>query len=215
MSNNKETTLNKDATQNLVPIREIRNGVVVLEDNTVVSVLMISSMNFELKSYDEQIAVIKSFKSFLSLLEFPIQISIQSRKMDIKPYLQLLDDELEKKDNPLMITQITEYINFIREFTNEVDIMSKNFYLVITYSPSKSKNTDKKGGILTKVFSVFKKENKFNFLSKKSFEDYRLQLEQRSNILASGITRIGLKIERLSTTELIELYNNIYNPKDN
>ena len=92
MENNK-TTLKNDATQNLVPIREIRNGVVVLEDNSLVSVLMISSMNFELKSYDEQIATIKAFKSFLSLLEFPVQISIQSRIMDIEPYLQSLNEQ--------------------------------------------------------------------------------------------------------------------------
>jgi len=207
--NNQRVEISSDATQNLVPIREIRNNIAILEDNSLVSVLMVSSMNFELKSYDEQIATIRAFKSFLSLLEFPVQISIQSRRMDIKPYLQSLEEQLSIKENPLMRTQISEYINFITEFTQDVDIMKKNFYLVVTYTPSTSSG---KKGFLEKLTSFIKKDKKYNFLDPKLFEEYRVQLEQRVDILSSGITRIGLNIESLSTSQLIELYNNIYNP---
>jgi len=207
--NKQGTEIRDDATQNLVPIREIRNNIVILEDNSLVTVLMVSSMNFELKSYDEQIATIKAFKSFLSLLEFPVQISVQSRRMDIKPYLQSLEEQLAVKENPLMRTQISEYINFITEFTQDVDIMKKSFYLVVSYTPSTASG---KKGFLNKLTSFIKKDKKFNFLDPKLFEEYRLQLEQRADILSSGITRIGLNIEALSTAQLIELYNNIYNP---
>lgn len=212
---NNEGSIGKDATQKLVSIREIRNNIAILDDESLVVVVMVSSMNFELKSYDEQIATIKSFKSFLSLLEFPIQISIQSRKIDINPYLESLEYQLLEKKSPLMKTQISEYINFITEFTKEVDIMQKSFYLVVNYSPARIKSASsskKNSGFLGNIISIFKKNKKYNFLDNKKFEEYRLQLEQRVNILVSGITRIGLKTDMLSTKELLELYNNIYNP---
>ena len=122
------------ATQEFVPIKEIRNGVVILKDNSMRAILMASSINFALKSEDLQESIIMQFQNFLNSLDFSVEIFIQSRRLDIRPYLAQLEERYKTQLNELMKVQTREYINFIHEFTDGSNIMTKHFFVVVPYA---------------------------------------------------------------------------------
>ena len=119
--------LNAKATQEFVPIKEVRDGIVVLKDGGLRAIVLANSINLSLKSDDEQRATILQFQNFLNTLDFSVQISIQSRKLDIRPYLLLLENRMKVQSEPLLKLQTKEYIEFIKNFTESVSIMTKNF----------------------------------------------------------------------------------------
>src|SRR5437762_3399374 len=122
------------ATQSFVPVQEVRSGVIILKDGSYRGILMCSSLNFALKSEDEQKAIIGGFQNFLNTIDFSVEIVVHSRKTDIRPYLALLDERTGAQTNELMRVQLREYINFIRNFIEGSDIMTKTFYVVVPYS---------------------------------------------------------------------------------
>ena len=127
---------NAKAAQDFVPIKEVRDGVIILKDGSLRTMLMASSINLALKSNDEQQAVIAQFQNFLNSLEFTVQFFVESRSLDIRPYIALLEDRLSEELDDLMKLQIREYITFIRDFTERANIMTKNFFIVVPYDPA-------------------------------------------------------------------------------
>ena len=125
-----------DAAQNFVPVKEVRDGVMVLKNNSLRAVSMVSSLNFALKSEDEQTAIIMQFQNFLNSLDFSVQIFVQSRRLDIRPYIAMMEAKRKEQTNDLIKIQTHEYIEFIKNFTDSVSIMSKNFFIVTSYSPT-------------------------------------------------------------------------------
>ena len=121
------------STQQFVPIKEIRDGVAVLKNGELRSVLLCQAINLDLKSADEQTAIILQFQNFLNALEFPIQLVASSRRLDIRPYVLKLEDRLEKIEGDLLRIQTREYIGFIQKFNETYDVMSKYFYVIIPY----------------------------------------------------------------------------------
>lgn len=197
----------KSASQQFVPIRDIQDGVVLLRNGQMCMVLLASSMNFALKSQDEQQAILSQFQSFLNTLDFSLQIYIQSRRLDIRPYLNLLAERESYQDNDLMRIQLREYIEFIRTFTSEVDIMSKNFFVVIPYAPAA---VNLKGGIT----GIIGRNQTDAPVDAEKFQEDRSQLEQRVAVVEQGLARIGVRTVPLGNEELIELYYHIFNPED-
>src|SRR3990167_5888752 len=129
------TTKQAGATQQFVPVKEIRNGTIILKDGGYRGVLICSSINFGLKSADEQHAITLGFQNFLNTLDFSIQIVINSRKMDLRPYLALLEEKAPEQKTELMRIQLREYIEFVRSFTDQANIMTKSFYVIVSYTP--------------------------------------------------------------------------------
>ena len=123
------------ATQQFVPVKEIRNGTIILKDGGYRGVLICSSINFGLKSADEQHAITLGFQNFLNTLDFSIQIVINSRKMDLRPYLALLEEKAPEQKTELMRIQLHEYVEFIRSFADQANIMTKSFYIIVPYTP--------------------------------------------------------------------------------
>src|SRR5487761_2157035 len=123
-----------DTTQQFVPVKEIRNGIIILKDGSYRGVLICSSINFGLKSAEEQHAITLGFQNFLNTLDFSIQIVINSRKMDLRPYLALLEEKAPEQKTELMRIQLREYIEFVRSFADQANIMTKSFYIVVPYS---------------------------------------------------------------------------------
>ncbi|MEK7652757.1 MAG: TraC family protein [Patescibacteria group bacterium] len=199
----KQTT---KATQDFVPIKEIRNETVVLKDGSVRAVLMASSLNFALKSADEQIAITSQFQNFLNSLDFSLQFFIESRELDIRPYLAILEDRYEKQINDLMKIQVREYVEFIKNFTKNENIMTKNFFVVIPYTPPILDTAKKMSGLFGKKEEATER--------KSSFEENQTQLEQRIAMVEQGLIRTGVRVVRLGTEELIELFYKIFNPGD-
>src|SRR6185503_10510535 len=137
------------STQDFVPVKEVREGVVMLKDGTMRAILLASSINFALKSEDEQTAFIVQFQNFLNSLDFSCQIFVQSRQLDIRPYLATLEVAYKKQIDDLMRVQIREYIEFVKSFTEAANIMTKNFFLVVPYSPTLTVGGS--GGIVSKL----------------------------------------------------------------
>lgn len=203
--------------QDLVPIKEVRDGVVILRDGSMRMVLMVSSLNFALKSDDEQAAILLQFQSFLNSLDFSVQIFIQSRRLDIRPYLATLEARLKEQLSDLMRIQIEEYIGFVRAFTESTNIMTKTFFAVVPYSSTPLSSGSSSGGILGGLMGGrTKKESspKGNEDEIAHFEEARSQLEQRANVVKQGLVRTGVRAIPLGTEELIELYYKQFNPGD-
>lgn len=186
-------------TQHFVPISEIRDDVVVLKNGQLCGVLLTTSINLSLKSSDEQQSVLRQFQSFLNTIDFPIQIYVQSRKLDIRPYLAYLKTLEPNQHNTLMQTQLHEYAEFIRTFTEEVDIMKKAFFVVIPYE---TMSIPGKG---TFIRSSHEQDDS-------EFEKHRAQLGQRVGTVIQGLRGVGVEAVRLGKDELIELYYHIFNP---
>lgn len=207
--------INARAAQEFVPIKEVRNGVIILKDGGLRAVLIASSINLSLKSADEQAAIISQFQSFLNGLDFSTQIVMQSRRLDIRPYLGMLEERLKTQNEKLLKIQTKEYIDFIRTFTDEVNIMTKTFFVVVPYSPTILKSSD---GLLDKIIggNETKKavENTKKALDMASFEEKRSQLDQRVNVIISGLGGLGIRSSQLTTEEEVELFYKTFNPGD-
>lgn len=195
------------ASQEFVSIRDIRDGVVVLKGGQLCTVLLASSINFALKSQDEQRAILLQFQNFLNTLDFSIQIYIQSRRMNIEPYLALLRTREVSQDNDLMRVQLREYIEFIRTFTSEVDVMTKSFFVVVPYTPTPLNLSKNIGSILSQGRSALT-------TTEMRFEEQRIQLDQRVSIVEQGLAQIGVRTIALKTDELVEFFYHVYNPGD-
>lgn len=198
------------STQNFVSIKEIRDQVVILKDGNYRSVILVSSINFALKSTDEKTAILMQYQNFLNSLDFPIQIHLQSRRLDIAPYLLSLETYTKNQTNELLKLQTKEYIDFIKTFTESANIMSKNFFMVIPYEPAAINN---KESFINKIPLPFTKKGSDKSLTNNiDFEENKLQLDQRVAVVMDGLGRLGVKTVRLNTDELIELYFKIFNP---
>jgi hypothetical protein len=196
------------AAQDFVPIKEVRGGVMVLKDETLVGVMLASSVNFALKSPDEQAAILSQFQSFLNSLDFSVQFFVQSRRLDIRPYTALLEERYRAQTADLMRIQVREYIEFIRSFTERVNIMSKHFFIVIPYTPP---IVDLKNEVEKRIFG---KASLAARTKNVGFEEHRTQLEQRMAVVEQGLVRCGVRTAPLGTEEVIELLYKEFNPGD-
>lgn len=194
------------ATQEFVPVKEVRDGIVVLKDGGMRAVLLASSLNFALKSEDEQTAFIVQFQNFLNSLDFTVQIFVQSRMLDIRPYIATLEERYKDQLDDLMRVQIREYIEFVKSFTEAANIMTKNFFVVVPYTPAVINAQKGLSGMLP-----FGKK-KQNFEENRTFEERLSQLEQRVAIVQQGLIRTGVRTVLLGTEEAIELLYKLFNP---
>lgn len=195
------------ASQSFVPVKEVRNGVVVLKDGGYRGVLMCSSVNFSLKSEDEQRAIIGGFQTFLNTLDFSVEIVVHSRKMDVRPYLALLEERAGEQANELMRLQVREYMSFVRNFIDNSDIMTKMFYVVVPYSSGAISQVRKDVPFLPNTSNA-------NKTAAGGFEEDRAQLEQRMALVSSSLQAAGVRAVPLGTEELIELLYRSFNLGD-
>jgi type IV secretory pathway VirB4 component len=201
--------LNAKTTQEFVPIKEIRQGIVLLKDNSMRAIVMASSLNFALKSAEEQQSIVFQFQNFLNSLDFSTQIFIQSRRLDIRPYIALLENRLREQTGDLIKIQTREYMEFIRNFTENSNIMTKSFFIVVPYNPSVVGKGDIAGIFGKKKTASENAENKLA-----QFEEHRSQLEQRISVVTQGLARCGIRTVELGTEEIVELFYKMFNPGD-
>lgn len=197
--------------QEFIPFEEVRDGIVVLKDGSLRAVLMSSSLNISLKSQDEQEAIMIQFQNFLNSLEFSLQFYVQSRRLDIRPYLALLKEKEKEQINELMKIQTKEYVEFIKNFTDTTNIMSKSFFIVVPYGLNVI-SKDKKSVALP----FFGSSNAGHGANTKdwleNFEESKTQIEQRIAVVEAGLSRLGVRVAQLGTEEVIELFYKIFNP---
>ncbi len=202
--------------QKLVEIKEIREGVLTLKDGSLRVVMIASSLNFALKSQEEQDAIILQYQYYLNSLDFSVEMFAQSRQLNIEPYLETLRDRLGREYNELMKIQTSEYIEFIKSFVESAHIMTHSFYVVVPFTPVRilEKETVRRGilSFLPDMPGRQKKESEERDIQQAQFEEYKLQLYQRVEVVRQGLARINVRLVPLNTEELIELFYGLYNP---
>lgn len=203
----KKRKARRPSTQTHLPIAEIKDGVVILKDGTLRAVLMTSSINFALKSEDEQNAIVSSYVGFLNSIDFSIQIVVQSRKLQIKPYLDKLNKIEREQPNELLRIQIADYRAFVQELVDIGQIMTKRYYVVIPYDPI----SNRRKSYWSRLKEVVKPALTLR-LKDERFQKRRQDLEVRVRHVESGLANVGLQTVRLDTQALIELYYSTYNP---
>lgn len=196
--------------QQFLAIETVREDVVVLKDGGFRVVLMCSSLNFALKSTDEQDAIIFQYQNFLNSLDFPLQIIIHSRRLNVAPYLESLKERQKEEDNELLKIQIGEYVEFIKTFVDMTNIMSKTFYVSVPFTPPLLEQSGGIGGFLSSIGVGGKKAGS----AATSFEEFKNQLWQRVDTVVGGLQRIGVRSAPLNTEELVELFYGLYNPTE-
>jgi type IV secretory pathway VirB4 component len=195
-------------TQRYLDIAEIKEDVVVLKDGTLRAVLLVSSINFSLKSVDEQNAIVQAYMQFLNGLEFPIQVVIQSRRMNIDDYLSKLKEAERTQANELLRRQISDYRDYVKQLVDLGEIMQKRFYVVVPLDPS----TDKQKGFFARMSEILTPSVAIR-LSEDRFRRNKDTLMLRVNQVLSGLQSMSLNAVMLDTQSLIELYYTVYNPE--
>lgn len=192
-------------TQKFVEIKEIKNNVVFLKSGGLRQILIVSGVNFDLKSEEEQNLIINSFQNFLNTLDFSVQLSIHSRKVNVNSYLDKMRERKNVETSDLMKIQIEEYVNFIQSFVEQNAIITKNFFVVVPYEKGGG-GTENKG--IFDFLNTTRSSKKSTTLSE-SLE----QLNHRVSQIISGLEGIGLRAAILTDEELTELFYNLYNPQ--
>jgi type IV secretory pathway VirB4 component len=210
VKNSKITSGPTLSTQTYLRISEIRENTVILKNGGLRAVLKVSSINFNLKSEDEQNAIIYSYQGFLNTLEDPIQIVIRSKKLDIDKYLDDLREKATKQTNPLLQKQTTEYVEYIQKLVEYADIMSKEFYVVVPQDPYRSKNQS----FVEKFLGFINAKDSYGQIKQRrdEFDELRRKLGQKINSVKIGLENCGLKVDEITTKDLIQLFYEINNP---
>jgi len=198
------------SAQQILAIDNIREDVIAMKDGGLRVILMCSSINFALKSADEQDAITFQFQNFLNSLDFSIQFVIHSRKLNIAPYLESLRERQKDEQNELLKVQVGEYAEFVKTFTETTNIMSKTFYIVVPFTPP----TFQQGGVVDSVFSALGLGKKKEGGGDAVFSEHKNQLWQRVETIAAGLQSFGVRAIPLNTEELIELFYGLYNPTE-
>ena len=191
------------STQEFLPISEIKEGVVKMKNGSLRAIVIVSSVNFQLKSEREKDAMISSYQGFLNALNFPIQIMTQSRKTQLDDYLNKLREKSETENNALLKAQIDQYILFVGGLIEEANVMDKRFYVVVPYYPTGAEQVEQVS-LIKKLFGT-----KAPVID---FETQKMELMQRVELVVGGLSAVGLRCVVLDTEELIELFYSVYNP---
>lgn len=200
-----------NATQTHLKIGEIRDNFLVLKNGGIRAILKASSINFNLKSEEEQNAITYSYQGFLNSLEFPVQIVVRSKRLDIDNYLDDIRRIGEKQQNKLLKDQTMEYADFVGKLVEYTDIMQKEFYVIIPYDPIRAQSVP----FFQKFLGRLNPKDNYSEIKKrhKEFENLKKSISQRLNVVQSGLTNCGINTNQLTTTEIIELFYNVYNPQ--
>jgi len=191
------------STQEFLEIDQVRDGIIILKNKGLRAVLMVSSLNFSLKSEEEQNAIVYQYQNFLNSLDFSCQIVIQSRRLNLTGYLDKIDALAAKEKNELFKAQITEYRRFLEEIIQNGNIMQKSFYVVVPFSISETQAESGQG---------FRPLPKIPTLTEEEFQRAKSQIAQRVEFVSLGLRSCGLDTVFLNTLELIELFWGLYHP---
>ena len=196
------------STQKYLPFSEIKNDVVIMPDGSMRAVLLVSSVNFALKSEEEQVALVHGYVQFLNAFDFPMQIVVQSRRLRIEEYLEKIHEKEKDQKNELLRIQTGEYRRYVAELVKLGDIMTKKFFIVVPYHPL----ADLKKGFFSRVMDVVRPVDTLK-VTEERFKERRRELMKRSDHVQASLNSMGVLSIVLDTQGLIELYYNTYNPR--
>lgn len=200
-----------NTTQKSLLVSEIRDGIVIMRDGSLRSVVMCQSVNFDLMSPQEREGVEQAYQQFLNSLEYAVQIYIRSQRINLDSYLEKLQNARQNQDNILLGLLMEDYIEYIKYLVEAANIMDKQFYVIVPYYPSGLPEGITSGAKkFTELFKTKKKD--VVTVNENEFNKHKQELTRRARTVANGLNRIGTQAVPLNTQELIELYYNVYNP---
>lgn len=200
-------------TQKFVDVKDIKNGIVYLQGGEIRKILMVSGINFDLKSNEEQEVILHSFQNLLNGLEFPVQFFIHSRKVNVERYLQKIEERKKQETNALLKIQIEEYVDFVKTFVEENSIVEKTFFATISYSSTPLIGGKGVLGGITSLFKSSKPAEEEEKETKEGIQKKTEQLNYRVSSIIDGLQQMGLRATPLADEELVELFYNLYNPQ--
>lgn len=202
------------STQDHLKFAEIHDGIVITKKGELRAILMVSPINFALKSEQEQTAIIYAYQNFLNSLNFPIQVLMRSKKLDLTKYLNKLKEAAKTQTNELLMIQTKDYIDFIERLIKIANIMDKKFYIVVPFIPPPRFETPK----MSKISETIRKPTQSSAsqiqMTFEEFKKYKIELDQRTQVIQSGLGSVGIRTAQLNTQQVIELYYEIYNPEE-
>lgn len=209
-----QNTTNPNSTQNTLQFAEIRDGIVIMNDGSFRSVIMLKSINFDLMSPGEREAVEAGYQSFLNSLYFDIQIFIRSERIDIKPYIERLDKIRSEHDNMLLAMLMEDYLGFITDLSQQTNIMDKRFYMVVPFfaKVDVKKALTQSKNFFSGITGLFNNKEQHVVVNEQDLEAAKDELRNRVQAILAGLQQCGVQGVPLDTQELIELYYNTYNP---
>ncbi len=206
--------INPNSTQNVLQIAEVRDGIVIMNDGSFRSVIMVKSINFDLMSPQERESVEYAYQGFLNSLYFPIQIFVRSQRVDLRPYIDKLDKIRTEHDNMLLALLMDDYITFIDNLSLQTNIMDKGFYIIIPFYPvlntQRAINASK--GLVGNIASIFNNKPQKVVINERDLEAAKTELRNRVQATLGGLLQSGIQGLPLDTQELIELFYDTYNP---
>lgn len=205
---------NPNSTQNQLDIAEIRDGIVIMNDGTFRSVVMVKATNFDLMSPEEKESIEFGFQGFLNSLYFPVQIYIHSERVDIGIYLDRLDKIRSQQDNMLLALLMDDYINFMYTLSEQTNIMNKDFYIITPYNPvdELQKAITQSKNFFSGIVNIFSPKVNHVVINEDTLNQAKDELRNRAQDILGGLTQCGIQGLPLDTEELIELFYNTYNP---
>jgi type IV secretory pathway VirB4 component len=203
----------------LVDIQEIRENIVITKSGGLKQIVMVGGVNFALKSELEQNIITQGYQTFLNSIDFPLQIIIHSRKVNVEKYLTGLLARKESEESALLRSQMDEYAEFIRGFIQKNAIMEKTFLVIVPFYPKSL--AEQRQSFMKFVPFLGKPDTKKDASGKtqseedkeKFFKENQEQLSQRTSQVMSNLLNIGLEATLLENDALIELFYNFYNPQ--
>ena len=200
--------MSKNDTSQFVQVSDVRGILAFLKNGSLCSLIEVESVNCELKSNDEQVAIIRGFQDFLNAIDFPIQIAISSRKLNIAPYLSSLETVTQGLTNELLRVQATEYTRFVKGLTELANIMDKRFFVIVPYHAVEAVASS--GSIKQRLGGAFSAAHKTHKFSDEQIAQYQTQMEQRLSLIIASLAPLGLKLRVLGEEELMNLYVEYY-----
>ena len=199
-------------SQDLVAIREIRDNTIIMKNGGYRQIVMVGGVNFALKSETEQNVIIQMYQDFINSLDFPLQIIIHSRKINIEKYTDALEERKAQETSGLLQNQISEYQEFVRSFIKDYAVMRKIFLVVVPFAPPVMQAA---GGLGSHIpfFSKKPDEKQLQAQIDEQFREVNVQLIQRVERVIEGLRGIGLEAKVLEREEVVELFYNFYNPE--
>jgi len=213
---NKKISTNSASTQYLMPVNEIRNNTIVLKNGSLRSIIEVDGINIDLMSSEDQENMLQMWQSFLNNLDFSVQVIIVSRKANIDEYIRNVESKLESIEEEMLQMQVSDYIEFIRNFTSNNKIIDKKYYIVVPYDPFVFKKTSFVGQIKDMFLNIFNLNREAftqdTVLADNEFQKNYQQLILRQDTIISQLLKMGLSAKLVLTNEVIPLIHNIYNP---
>ncbi|MDO8558649.1 MAG: hypothetical protein Q7S09_05750 [bacterium] len=210
----KLVTEEASSTQQFVTVENLKDGVITLKNKGMRMIVMCSSINFDLKSQEEKDAIIYRYQAFLNSLDFAVEISINSRKLNIEPYVEFLKGKLAEQSTELLRIQIAEYIDFIQSLVRLTNVMTKNFYVTIPFAPIETKSEGMFEKFMEAVSGIKPEKKKKAEEEQEKFEEYRTQLLQRVDHIIMGLRGVEVRAVLLTTEDITELLYLLYNPSE-